>query len=164
MVTLYLVSAPVNILTDLIILFLPMPLLTGLTLPPKQRIILIASFALGGFVTVVDVMQIAYLQEASTARLEALSGAEGLHYAQESIFWYAAPPCMWSTVEVNVGIICACSPVLKPLLVRLAPRFFGSLDSKAAGNTNSDSSMVCSQWKSATKLSNQIQRPLSNSF
>lgn len=163
-VTLYLVSAPVNILTDLIILFLPMPLLTGLALPPKQKIILIATFALGGFVTVVDVMRIAYLQETSTARLEVLSDAEGRNNAQGNLFWYTAPPCMWSTVEVNVGIICACIPVLKPLFVRLAPRFFGSLGSKAAENTNSGRSMIYSKRKSAMKLSSQIQRPRSNSF
>lgn len=163
-VTLYLVSAPVNILTDLIILFLPMPLLTGLALPSKQKIILIATFALGGFVTIVAVMRIAYLQETSTARLEDLSGAGGRQYTQENLFWYTAPPCMWSTVEVNVGIICACIPVLKPLLVRLAPRFFSSLGSQAADDTISGRSMRYSKRKSATKLSSQVQRPRSGSF
>jgi hypothetical protein len=43
-VTLYLSSAPVNILSDLAILFLPMPILTALCLPRKQKIILIATF------------------------------------------------------------------------------------------------------------------------
>jgi hypothetical protein len=43
-VTLYLSSAPVNILTDLAILFLPMPILTALCLPRKQKIILIVVF------------------------------------------------------------------------------------------------------------------------
>jgi len=43
-VTLYLSSAPVNILTDLAILFLPMPILTALCLPRKQKNILIATF------------------------------------------------------------------------------------------------------------------------
>jgi hypothetical protein len=87
-VTLYLSSAPVNILTDLAILFLPMPILTSLCLPRKQKIILVATFgqfpsrirkgwssvlmtslALGGFVTVVDVVRIAYLQQAALSRL-----------------------------------------------------------------------------------------------
>src|SRR5438045_4587911 len=80
-VTLYLSSAPVNILTDLAILFLPMPILTALCLPRKQKIILVVTFGqsylalprfsvlmtcpgLGGFVTIVDVVRIAYLQQA----------------------------------------------------------------------------------------------------
>lgn len=41
-------SAPVNFLTDLSILILPMPILTSLRLPKKQKIILIGVFAAGG--------------------------------------------------------------------------------------------------------------------
>ena len=37
-------SAPINIITDLAILFLPMPILTGLRLPRKQKVGLIAVF------------------------------------------------------------------------------------------------------------------------
>jgi uncharacterized membrane protein len=32
---------------------------------------------------------------------------------------------MWSAVEINVGIICACIPTLKPLIARLLPRMLG---------------------------------------
>lgn len=41
-------SAPLNVITDLLILILPMPVLTSLRLPKKQKIILIAVFAGGG--------------------------------------------------------------------------------------------------------------------
>jgi hypothetical protein len=142
-VTLYLVGAPVNILTDLVILILPMPLLTGLVLPSKQKIILVATFALGGFVTVVDVVRIAYLQQSSTARLETLKNSEQSS-AQTNIFWYTAFTFMWSSVEVNVGIICACIPVLKPLFVRITPKLLGSPGSRAAGNMPSVGHMAYS--------------------
>jgi hypothetical protein len=33
---------------------------------------------------------------------------------------------MWSTIEINVGIICACMPSLRVLLVRLFPKMLGS--------------------------------------
>ena len=69
-VTLYLSSSPVNIATDLALLFLPMPILTGMRLPKKQKIILIITFSFGVFVAVVDVVRIAYLQDASLARLQ----------------------------------------------------------------------------------------------
>lgn len=65
-ITLYLCSAPVNIITDLAILFLPMPILTKMRIPRKQKIILIFTFGLGFFVTVVDVVRIVYLQRAAT--------------------------------------------------------------------------------------------------
>lgn len=56
-VTLYLSSAPVNIITDLAILFLPIPILTGMRLPRKQKIILVITFSFGAFVAVVDVVR-----------------------------------------------------------------------------------------------------------
>lgn len=67
-VTLYLSSSPVNIITDLAILFLPLPVLTRMRLPLKQKIILIITFSFGAFVAVVDVIRIVYLQEASLMR------------------------------------------------------------------------------------------------
>jgi fucose permease len=125
-VTLYLSSAPVNIITDLAILFLPMPLLTSMRLPRKQKIILIITFGFGFFVAVVDVIRIAYLQEAATARLSGLasnsqndSGSDQRN--NTDVPWYASLSYMWSAVEVNVGIMCACVPGLKPLVARFMP-------------------------------------------
>lgn len=67
-VTLYLSSSPVNIITDLAILLLPMPLLTKMRLPFKQKIILVITFSFGFFVAVVDVVRIAFLQQAAISR------------------------------------------------------------------------------------------------
>lgn len=70
--TLYLSSSPVNIVTDLAILFLPNPILTQMRLPRKQKIILVITFSFGFFVAVVDVIRIAYIQDAATSRQIAL--------------------------------------------------------------------------------------------
>lgn len=124
-VTLYLSSAPVNIITDLAILFLPMPILTGMRLPRKQKIILIITFSFGVFVAVVDVVRIAYLQSASLARLQQV----GSRVVEENDFsWYASLSFMWSAVEVHVGIICACVPGLKPLVSRILPSLLTDKD------------------------------------
>jgi hypothetical protein len=66
-ITLYLSSSPVNIVTDLAILFLPMPILTNMRLPMKQKAILVITFGFGFFVAVVDVIRIAFLQRAATS-------------------------------------------------------------------------------------------------
>jgi fucose permease len=116
-VTLYLCSAPVNIITDLAILVLPIPVLTGVRLPQRQKSILVFTFALGIFVTIVDVVRIYYLQQASTDQFHAESRlGTGTDFA-----WAASTAFMWSAVEVNVGIICACIPTLKPLIKRILP-------------------------------------------
>ena len=125
-VTLYLSSAPVNIITDLAILFLPMPILTGLRLPKKQKIILVVTFGLGAFITAVDVIRIAYLQNASLNRLKTEHGdlvGGSRANEQDDFSWYASLSFMWSGVEVNLGVIIACVPSLKPLFLRFMPTF-----------------------------------------
>jgi len=123
-VALYLSSAPVNIITDLAILFLPMPILTGLRLPLKQKIILVITFGFGFFVVAVDVVRIAYLQSAFQTRLTEVgkeNAAISTSLEQDDFSWYASLSFMWSAVEVDVGIICACVPALKPLASRVIP-------------------------------------------
>ncbi|KAJ9607718.1 hypothetical protein H2200_007796 [Cladophialophora chaetospira] len=125
-VTLYLSSAPLNIITDIAILFLPIPILTGMRLPRKQKIILVATFSFGAFVAIIDVIRIAYLQQAALNRLKVVKGASGNagRIQEDNDFsWYASLSFMWSAVEVCIGIVCACVPSLKPLFTRFMPSF-----------------------------------------
>lgn len=124
-VTLYLSSAPVNIITDLALLFLPMPILTAMRLPRNEKIILIVTFSFGAFVAVVDVVRIAYLQSASLARLSNSSNPNLA--SQEDFSWHSSLSFMWSAIEVNVGIICACVPGVKPLAARIFPNLLGRI-------------------------------------
>ena len=115
-VTLYLASAPVNVFTDLAILCLPLPVLTAMRLPQRQKTVLVFTFALGIFVTVVDIVRVYYLQQASVGRTSLELSPRG-----NDVPWNASLALMWSAVEVNVGIICACIPTLKPLAIRILP-------------------------------------------
>ncbi len=124
-VTLYLSSAPVNIITDLALLFLPMPILTGMKLPRNEKLILIVTFSFGAFVAVVDVVRIAYLQSASLAQLQKHTGSDVGSTGDFS--WVASLSFMWSAVEVHVGIIVACVPGVKPLVVRIFPTLLGRI-------------------------------------
>ncbi|MCJ1431924.1 hypothetical protein MMC27_001280 [Xylographa pallens] len=123
-VTIYLSSAPVNIITDLAILFLPMPILTAMRLPRRQHIILILTFSFGAFATAVDVVRISYLQSAFEIRLQEVGRQDATTSRiseQDDFSWYASLSFMWSAIEVHTGIICACVPALKPLAARIIP-------------------------------------------
>jgi fucose permease len=139
-VTLYLSSAPLNIITDLAILFLPMPILTSMRLPKKQKIILVITFGFGIFVAIVDVVRIAYLQDAQRATLRAAqtdhdeSGTTQRNTGDFS--WFASLSFMWSTVEINLGIMCGCVPALKPLARRFLPSWI--IDHTTSGTYCSD--------------------------
>lgn len=124
--TIYLASAPLNISTDIAILLLPMPLVRSLRIPRKQKIILVVTFGVGLFATIVDTVRIMYLQKAVSANTSGIHHppARTLKSATGSpdFYWNAAFSLMWSAIEVHVGIVCACVPAMKPIIVRLLPR------------------------------------------
>ena len=41
---------------------------------------------------------------------------------------------IWSSLELNIGIMCSCLPTLKPYVVRIFPRFFTSAKGSASGH------------------------------
>lgn len=123
-VTLFLASSPSNVFTDVAILVLPIPVLTGIHLPRRQKSILVLTFGLGIFVTVVDVVRIYYLQQAlgiTTANSSSPQVTPGLG-ASPNFAFNVSYGLMWSIVEVNIGIICGCIPLLKPLVVKIMPK------------------------------------------
>lgn len=134
-VTLFLSSAPVNIITDLAILFLPIPILTSMRLPRNEKIILIITFSFGGFVAVVDVVRIAYLESAALARLQNNSGSAASS-AEYDYSWIASLSFMWSAVEVHVGVIVACVPGVKPLVAKVFPKLLGRITHTGELNSN----------------------------
>ncbi|KAL8698201.1 MAG: hypothetical protein Q9201_006699 [Fulgogasparrea decipioides] len=132
-IALYLSSAPINIITDLALLLLPMPILTAMRLPRNEKIIVIVTFSFGFFVTAVDVVRIAYLQQASLSRVE--KGITSSLANQGDFSWIASLSFMWSAIEVDVGIICACVPGIKPLAARVFPSLFRRIKhSRHSGN------------------------------
>ena len=122
LLTEFICSAPVNVVTDLAILALPLPVLTGMRLPPRQKTILVITIPVGIFVTVVDVVRIYYLQQAINIIPTGASDDPQAIFGQSAGFpWNASLSLMWSAVEVNVGITCACVPTLKPLIIKILP-------------------------------------------
>ncbi|KAI1816251.1 fucose permease [Poronia punctata] len=153
LLTEFICSAPINIVTDLAILALPLPVLTSMRLPPRQKIILIITFALGIFVTIVDVIRIYYLQKAINDAPETPSSNREASFGGSPEFaWNASLALLWSAVEVNVGIACACIPTLKPLIIRILPAMLidphGS--TRRGSDTAEKSSTVLSTVRSTT--------------
>ena len=145
--SIYLASAPLNVASDLAILVLPIPVLTGVRMPGKQKTIIVFLFALGIFVTIIDVVRIYYLQLAAneSQAQQIQSTPRSLDHSTASI------ALLWSTIEVNVGIICACIPIMKPLIALLLPRllFHRGNDRELASPSN----------QYASKEDNQQRQP-----
>ncbi|EAU33640.1 conserved hypothetical protein [Aspergillus terreus NIH2624] len=110
-------NSAIHIFTDILILVYPMPVLKNLQVPRRQKIALMAVFALGAFVLVTSIL-----------RLQSL-----LVISNSTDPTYDNPgAATWSAVECNVAIICACLPGTRALISRLLPRFL----STRSGNYN----------------------------
>lgn len=53
--------------------------------------------------------------------------------------WYGAPPTYWAAIEMNLAIVCACVPALKPLVVKIIPAFSTRLSNSGSAQRSGNS-------------------------
>lgn len=58
----FLAASPYNIITDMAILLVPIPLLTRMALPLRQKVILVITFGAAIFVIAIDLTRLAFLE------------------------------------------------------------------------------------------------------
>ncbi|KFX95781.1 hypothetical protein O988_05637 [Pseudogymnoascus sp. VKM F-3808] len=104
-------NAGINICSDIAVLITPMPTLRSLHIPRRQKVGLIFIFAFGACACVTSILRLYSLHIISTST---------------DIVWDIPDIAKWPSVEVNIGIVCACLPLLKPLIRRFAPRLLGN--------------------------------------
>ncbi|XXH03832.1 hypothetical protein Hte_010238 [Hypoxylon texense] len=93
----YTASSSLTIVFDFAVMFLPFPVLIHTKIPTKKKVVLLGLFALGFFITVIQIIRIQSVRSLTNP----LDSGDLI---------------LWSTVETNLGIICACIPVLSPLV------------------------------------------------
>lgn len=115
-------NASLNIITDLAIFILPMPVFHDLHLPRRQRIALMAVFGLGAFVVLTSILRLKSLYKISVST---------------DVTWDNGGAAAWSSLEVNVGIICASLPTLRKTVSRFFPKVFSATGSSSAQKVGS---------------------------
>ncbi|KAH7349622.1 hypothetical protein B0T11DRAFT_289572 [Plectosphaerella cucumerina] len=86
-----------NIITDVIVLVLPLPIVGKLTLARGQKIILLGIFCLGFLTVSISVVRLKFLR------------------LTEDFTWVNVEAAGWSIGELCCGITCACLATLRPL-------------------------------------------------
>ncbi|KAH6689647.1 hypothetical protein F5X68DRAFT_274766 [Plectosphaerella plurivora] len=100
-----------NIVLDIWMLAVPLTQIRRLRMHWKKKVGVGMMFGVGTFITVVSILRL--------SSLLSYANSDNPTYDQ----WAVAN---WSTIEINVGIMCACMPALRGLLVRFFPYVFGS--------------------------------------
>ncbi|EEH39877.2 hypothetical protein PAAG_02066 [Paracoccidioides lutzii Pb01] len=99
----------VNILSDFMILILPIQEVLRLQLKTRDKVAVIMIFAVGAFVCVTSIVRATTI--AASAKVK-------------DVTWSPIPIACWSTVEIHTGIICSCMPMIRQPLAFLFPRLF----------------------------------------
>lgn len=95
-----------NVILDVIIVAMPLPYVWRLHAPLAQRLLLAGMFALGTFISVVSLVRLIVF-----LRIPLSTAGDATYNFREII--------VWSIVEVNIGLTCACLPSLKPALTMI---------------------------------------------
>ncbi|KAF1964546.1 hypothetical protein BU23DRAFT_492296 [Bimuria novae-zelandiae CBS 107.79] len=106
--------AALNILSDVIVVILPIPLVHQLHLPLRQKITVAVLMTLGSFCVVASIGRIAFIAD--------IHGNPDITYVEARVG-------VWSAVELNVGILGASLARLKPFV----QRYFPSLSTSVGG-------------------------------
>ncbi|KAF2636236.1 hypothetical protein P280DRAFT_409992 [Massarina eburnea CBS 473.64] len=104
-------NAGISIALDIWMLVIPLWQVFKLKMSWRKKISVSLMFLVGAFVTAMSIV-----------RLQSL-----ITFAKsQNPTWDQAGVSQWSTIEINVGIVCACMPALRKILVRLFPSVLGT--------------------------------------
>lgn len=104
------IFSSLNIGTDILILCLPVTQLWKLNMPRRRKYELMGMFSLGGFVCVASVIRVSYVVQTS----------------EMDPSWSEVPGAIWTIIELNLGIVSACLPTLRPLFIHVFHGGYGS--------------------------------------
>ena len=136
---LFFANAALDIFQDAVIYILPMKMLYRLQVPKRQKIALMMVFAVGGFVFITGMVRLSSLRVAQNTPDPScpyfssppfcFQPFKPFHPLTQSITDNNFGAAVWSSIECNIGVVCASLPYFKPLI----DRFFPSAMGRASG-------------------------------
>ncbi|KAI9815764.1 MAG: hypothetical protein M1827_002160 [Pycnora praestabilis] len=103
-----LVFGIINVILDFLYFILPVPLIWTLQLPLRQRIAVSSLFLLGTVSCICSIIRV-YYSDLAMRR-------------SDDITWWLYPQTLAAALEIDLGLICASAPALRPFLARYWPR------------------------------------------
>ncbi|KAH7405954.1 hypothetical protein DE146DRAFT_428840 [Phaeosphaeria sp. MPI-PUGE-AT-0046c] len=135
-----LVCGIINCVADFATTVTPLPLVWSLRMPARQRLAVGFLFGLGIIVTGAGIVRTWYIYRSL--------------FGEYDQTWYAYPLWIAAAIEIDLGVICASAPVLRPLLAKipfsLSETFSGGFSFKGLGDRPSNPSGPVSTPSSAT--------------
>ncbi|EME80711.1 uncharacterized protein MYCFIDRAFT_119208, partial [Pseudocercospora fijiensis CIRAD86] len=104
-------AAALNIILDVVVVGLPMPMLWKMNLNKRKKILVMLMFGVGFFVTIVSILRLHLLVY--------FGHSKNITYDYKKVG-------DWTVVELNTALCCACMPGIRNLIRRAFPKLMGS--------------------------------------
>ncbi|KAI1339651.1 hypothetical protein F5Y15DRAFT_66092 [Xylariaceae sp. FL0016] len=111
-------QSALNIVSDLVIVLLPVRTIHRLRMPLKRKITVGAVLAIGSAVVLASIARVSYIKVMSE---------------NPDITWTQASAAVWGSLELNLGVICNCLVSLMPFVRRHLPRVARLLGDTSSG-------------------------------
>ncbi|KAF2246551.1 hypothetical protein BU26DRAFT_48625 [Trematosphaeria pertusa] len=124
-----------DVIADVVILVLPIPMILSIQLPMKKKLAVIGMLGLGAAVCAVSITRV----------VATYAIAEEYIKHSNDVIYYTAPVFFWTNIELSLAIVCACLPTLRPIWLHFFPKpvatqsgsGYGYGSSRLAGTKNS---------------------------
>ncbi|KAL4930776.1 CFEM domain-containing protein [Aspergillus undulatus] len=128
-----LAHSTINIILDVVVLVIPVPTLLTLQMPLRKRLGVAAMFVVGIAVTVISIFRL----------VETVGFNSTTNPTRDFV-----PVGIWSLLEFDVAIMCACMPAMRSLFIRFytvgiktpLQSYGSSIRNKGSGNSTSNNS------------------------
>ncbi|KAM7219432.1 puromycin-sensitive aminopeptidase [Rhypophila decipiens] len=118
-------QAVINIVTDGMMIVMPLPTIHALHMPLKQKITVGIILGLGSGACIASIVRVAYVR--------AMVDNPDVTFTQCSA-------AVWSLVEMNLGVLCNSLAVMKPFIRRHLPKLLSLTGSNGGSGKNTDGS------------------------
>ncbi|KAH7094484.1 hypothetical protein FB567DRAFT_4739 [Paraphoma chrysanthemicola] len=124
-----------DVIADILILVLPIPMVLSIKMEIKKKLAVILMLTLGAAVCAVSITRV----------VATYSIAKEYIKHPDDVIYYTAPVFFWTNIELSLAIVCACLPTLRPIWFHFHPRQItttsgtGYGSSKQTGTKNSGS-------------------------
>ncbi|ROV92972.1 hypothetical protein VMCG_08978 [Cytospora schulzeri] len=115
----YNVNGILNIIIDLGIYLLPIPMVWAIRMPFKQKLGVVGIFALGLLSVAAGCVRFGYVLLLSNTTDQ---------------YYFLADSLNWCAIEIYVAVMCSCATAFKVLVKQYFPRIFGSTNASSGGN------------------------------
>lgn len=139
----YISYAGVNVITDVAILLVPIPIVWKLQMRRTQKLLVCGILLIGGLCVTSPLVNCIWLKLiyfsffsvciASLVRIYYITFIKDGDYT-----WVIGKVFTWSSIEPSIGILCACLPTLHPLIRAVMSRVFGTRSARYVASRNQE--------------------------